>query len=302
MIGAVHRATIKLTLKMIKNYKFIIIPVCVLLLGCFIFFFLKNDNAALMHPKGLIAISERNLAATVVGIMMIIAIPVYILVTYTAIKYRDTNKKNKYTPDSIPSRLTVLLWWLIPTIIILILAVINWNSSHALDPFKPLDSNVAPLKIQVIALRWKWLFIYPDQDIATVNFIEFPINTPVNFELTADAPMSSFWIPKLSGQIYAMTGMGTKIHTITSIPGDYDGSATEINGSGFAGMKFIARASTESDFNKWVQKVKTSQKTMNMDSYQKLSTPSEYNPVDFYSTVDPDLYNKVIDKFLPAMK
>lgn len=293
------RATMMLVSIMIKNVKFISVAILVLLGAVIIFLLTQNDSFILLHPKGLLAHQERNLMVLVVSIMSIVAIPLYMLTLYIAVKYREGNNKNPYTPDKTAKPILVIMWWVIPTIIVLILAVINWKNSHALDPFKPLSTTTKPINIQVIALRWKWLFIYPEENIATINFIQFPTNTPVNFELSADAPMNSFWIPSLSGQIYAMTGMGTKLHITTDKPGDYAGSAAEINGAGFAGMRFIARAGSVSDYESWIQSVRQSQKKLDMSVYKTLSLPSEYNPVVYYSPVEPDLYNKVIDAYLP---
>lgn len=295
----VFRATMKVLIKMPKNIKFIAISLIVLLASLAIFLLVKNDSFVLLHPKGLLAIKERDLMITVVSIMLIVALPLYLLTLYIAVKYREGNKNNSYTPDKTAKPLLIVLWWVVPTVIVLILAVINWNNSHALDPFKPLNAKSKPITIQVIALRWKWLFIYPEQNLATVNFIEFPVDTPVNFELSADAPMSSFWIPSLSGQIYAMTGMGTKLHVIANKPGDYTGSAAEINGKGFAGMRFIARAGSKSEYDSWITQTKESQRPLNMATYNQLAEPTEDNPVEYFSPVEPDLYNKIIDKFLP---
>ncbi len=147
--------------------------------------------------------------------------------------------------------------WAVPIILIASLSVLNWKSTHELDPYQPIASNAPPLTVEVVALDWKFLFIYPQQNIATVNFIEFPVNTPLNFQLTADAPMSSFWIPQLGSQIYAMPAMSTQLHLIANSTGDFRGMDTEINGAGFSGMKFAARSVSQTDFNAWVASVKS---------------------------------------------
>lgn len=183
-------------------------------------------------------------------------------------------------------------------IIVATIAAITWKATHHLDPYKPINSKVEPVKIQVVALRWKWLFIYPKQNIATINFVQFPKDTPVNFELTSDAPMNSFWIPSLSGQIYAMTGMSTKLHLVADKEGDYPGSAAEINGVGFSGMKFTARSSTKDQFDEWVAGVKRDGKALSAKSYEKLSLPSINESVAHYSSVESGLYNKIIMKYM----
>jgi cytochrome o ubiquinol oxidase subunit 2 len=152
-----------------------------------------------------------------------------------------------------------------------------------------------------VALQWKWLFIYPEQNIATVNFVEFPNSTPVNFQLTADAPMNSFWIPELGGQMYAMPGMSTQLHLMADRPGEFNGSAAEISGKGFSGMKFIAKATSQKDFDTWVKSVKQSSNMIDLSKYNKLAEPSENNPVITYASVEKDLYNSIIMKFMPAM-
>lgn len=281
-----------------------IIPVVVffVLLFAFLLFVSSGQDVALFNPKGIIALKERNLMILAVLLMMVLAVPVYILTFIIAVKYREGNKKAKYAPELKPGKLFEAMWWVVPTIIILILAVINWKSTHELDPFRPLQSDKKPILIQVVALRWKWLFIYPEQNIAAVNFVQFPAKTPINFELTSDAPMSSFWIPSLSGQIYSMTGMGTKIHMMADSSGDFHGSAAEINGKGFSGMRFVARASSNEDFDMWVKKVREESRFLSLSEYKNLARPSENNPVVFYSSTEKDLYNKIIDKFSPSQQ
>ena len=150
----------------------------------------------------------------------------------------------------------------------------------------------------MVALRWKWLFIYPEQGIATVNYVQVPTGTPVTFELTADdAPMSSFWIPNLGGMLYAMTGHVNHLNLLAETPGDYPGSSAEINGAGFAGMKFTARATSMADFEAWVRLVKPSSEVLNAAEYERLLEPSENNPAVVYASVDRDLYDKVLMKY-----
>jgi cytochrome o ubiquinol oxidase subunit 2 len=262
-------------------------------------FYAISNNIALLNPKGIIALQERNIIYLDVFLMFLVVIPMFIIALLIAHKYKEDSKKAKYVPDWKNSKLLVLVWWTVPAVLVLVLAVINWKNTHALDPFAPLESNVKSLTIQVIALRWKWLFIYPEQNIATVNYIQFPVDTPINFELSSDdAPMNSFWIPQLGGQMYAMTGMGTKLHLIANTIGDFSGSAAEINGAGFSGMRFVARSSSNEDFERWVEKVHKSSKTLDADEYDMLSKPSENNPVVFYSSTVPGLYNKIIMKYM----
>jgi cytochrome o ubiquinol oxidase subunit 2 len=251
-------------------------------------------------PQGPIALQERNLIVLAVLVMLVVAIPMLILLYTFAWKYRDGkgNKNTVYDPEHVGSALRQLAWWAIPAVIIVAIAIINWKSTHALDPTNAIASNVPPLTIQVVALEWKWLFIYPAQGIATVNFIQFPVNTPVHFELTADAPMSSFWIPQLGSQIYAMAAMQTQLNLEANTIGEYTGKDTEINGAGYAGMTFLAKSSSQADFNAWVASVQNSSSPLTMDTYNTLATPSQNNAEAFYSSVDKNLYDAILMKYM----
>jgi cytochrome o ubiquinol oxidase subunit 2 len=183
-------------------------------------------------------------------------------------------------------------------VIIAILAVTTWKSSHELNPFKPLVTGKKPLSIQVVALTWKWLFIYPEQGIATVNFVQFPKNTPINFEITSDAPMNSFWIPQLGGQIYCMPAMRSKLHLIAEEAGDFMGVSANLSGKGFSGMKFTAKSCEESEFSQWVGSVSGSGKQLDMQGYRQLAMPSEYHPVEYYTLAQPDLFDRVLMQYM----
>lgn len=233
---------------------FIIISLLVILIA--VLFLHGSESVAVLHPKGWVGVQERNLILKTSFIMLLIVIPVVILTIYFGWKYRDGNPKAEYQPEWDNSHRLEALWWGVPCVVVIVFAVWTWTSSHELDPYKPLKSDVKPVRIQVIALDWKWLFIYPEERIATVNFIQFPENTPLNFEITSDAPMNSFWIPELGGQIYAMAGMRTKLHLIANHIGSYRGVSANISGEGFAGMTFAAKASTQEEFDAWIQEVR----------------------------------------------
>ncbi len=264
--------------------------------------FLFYGDIAVLNPKGMIAHQESDLIITSTLLMLIVVIPVFVMSFIFAWKYRASNKKAKYDPDWDKSVVAESIWWGVPCIIILVLSILAWKSTHTLDPYKPIDVTTKPLKIQVVALQWKWLFIYPEQNIATVNFFQFPEKTPVDFEITADAPMNSFWIPQLSGQIFAMPGMKTKLHVIADGVGNYRGSSANISGTGFAGMTFVAKSSTQADFDEWVESVKQSPKALNLDEYKQLAAPSTNNPVASYVLASEDLHNWIIMKYMMPMK
>lgn len=267
---------------------------------------LTGCKLAVLDPKGTVAIHEKHLLIDAVSLMLIIVIPVILLALWIAWKYRASNTKAHYSPHWGHSTILELGWWLIPCVIIFILAVITWRSTHLLDPYRPLhvvvnDVEVEPITIQVVSLDWKWLFIYPDQKIATVNFVEIPINTPIRFLITSDAPMNSLEIPQLAGQIYSMPGMRTKLFIDAKETGDYNGFSANFSGDGFSGMKFVVRATSTEDFSKWVQSVQQSPEKLTMDVYNQLALPSENNKVEYFSLAEPDLFNNVMMKYMMPM-
>jgi cytochrome o ubiquinol oxidase subunit 2 len=281
-----------------SKIKFILFLFLCSIFAAALFSFFRTHTIAMFDPQGAIALQERNLMIIAAFLMLVIVIPVFIMTAAIAWRYRASNAKAKYSPDWDHNGWYELLWWGFPCVIIIILGIVTWQSSHALDPYRPLMSASPPITIQVVALDWKWLFIYPDQNIATVNFIQFPVGTPVNFEITADAPMNSFWIPRLGGQIYAMPGMSTQLHLIADGAGDYKGLSANFSGEGFSGMQFIARASSQADFDVWLASVRQASTTLDAAAYAALAAPSENVAPIFYSTVDKDLYNTEIMKYL----
>lgn len=259
--------------------------------------YISSHDIPVLNPKGLIGIKERNLIVTASELMLIVVIPVFILAWIFAWRYREGNVKAKHTPDWEHNYIAEYCWWGVPVVIIVVLAVITWKSSHELSPFKPIEAEKKPLAIQVVALEWKWLFIYPEQGIATINFVQFPEKTPVNFEITADAPMNSFWIPQLGGQIYAMPAMRTKLHLIANEIGMFRGASANLSGKGFAGMTFTAKSSSQNEFDQWVQQVRQSSDRLDFEYYNQLVEPSEYNPVTTYSLMQRDLFDQIVKKY-----
>lgn len=258
-------------------------------------------NLQLLHPQGYIAQIQSQLLWGALILAAFIGISVVGITFFIAFRYKDGNLKRKYLPDWTGGKILVAVWWAIPIIFVLILSIIIWKTAHEVDPYKPIASNNPPIIIQVVALPWKWLFLYPQQKIATVNFIEFPVNTPINFQLTADAPMNSFWIPSLGGQIYAMAGMVTQLHLLANKTGDFPGGAAEMSGEGFSDMNFIARSTSKEDFDTWIKNVKRSKKKLNFFQYNNLAQPSTNSPQAFYVLSDNDLYNKIVMKFMSPM-
>jgi cytochrome o ubiquinol oxidase subunit 2 len=263
---------------------------------------LHGNNVALIDSKGMIAHEQRQLLFVVVAILLVIAIPALILIYFIAWKYRESNTKAARDTKARNNRMLVSNMWLVPCMFALVLAMIMWPAAHRLDPKHVIDADAKPITIQVVSMRWKWVFIYPEQHIATVNFVQIPEHTPVTFMLTADeAPMSSFWIPNLGGQLYSMTGHMNQLNLVGDTQGDYVGSSAEINGAGFADMKFTARVSPRNAFDFWVNNVKLSGGTLNQAEYQKLLKPSENNPAASYAAVDGELYDTVLMKYMASM-
>lgn len=283
---------------MSKKYKLITAGAISLVAALLIKHYFRNANFAVLNPTGSIALSERRIMFQALALSLVVVLPVFALTLFITIKYRETNHQAKYLPEWDHNRLIETIWWGIPTILIIILSTITWNSSHQLDPFKPINSSTKTMTIQVVALQWKWLFIYPEQHIASVNFVQIPINTPIDFEITADAPMNSFWIPQLGGQIYAMPGMSTNLNLIANQVGDYRGSSANLSGKGFASMVFVAKVSLLSDFDAWVKSAQSSKAVMDQIEYDKLAMPSSNNPPVRYAVTDSRLYDKTVMKYM----
>ena len=283
---------------------------------CFIApLFLTGCGAVLLNPKGVVASDQKDLLILSIGLMLIVVIPVIFMTFFFAWKYNDKRKFEKYSPNWAHNTKLEIVCWFVPCVIIIILAYLVWTSSHSLDPYKPITkvpnnigvyslhegkkiSHAKPIVIEVVALDWKWLFIYPEYNIATINFIQFPVDTPLAFKITADAPMNSFVIPALGGQIYAMEGMQTKIHYLATEEGVFRGRSTNYSGKGFSGMKFLARSSSEKDFKRWINKVKQEGNFLSLEEYNLLTKKSTNNRVQYFSSVKSGLFDSIIMKFM----
>ena len=267
--------------------------------SAYIMHFLKDSNTSTLNPKGSVAAEQTHLIYLVAAIVLGVAVPTLMLLYFTAWKYRASNNKATYEPGAHNGKTFVFSIWAIPTLAMLILALILVPVTRRLDPKKPVDNGRVPITIQVVALRWKWLFLYPEQQIATINNITIPKNQPVTFELTADeAPMSSFWIPNVGGQLYAMTGHVNRLNLMATEIGEYHGASAEINGPGFADMRFTAKVTSDQDFQKWVNQIKRESTQLDESVYNNLRKPSEDQPTASYYPYAPDLYNNVVMKYM----
>ncbi|WP_329772621.1 ubiquinol oxidase subunit II [Stenotrophomonas maltophilia] len=262
---------------------------CVGLSGC---------DWVLLDSKGMVGLAQRDLILICIGLMLIVVIPAIVLTFVFAWRFRAGNTKAKYTPDWSHSTKVEIVVWGVPLIIIAVLAVIVWKSTHELDPYKPLDVAGEPLHVDVIATDWKWVFVYPDLGIATVNQLNFPANRPLAFNITSNSTMNTFFIPQLGGQIYAMAGMRTQLHLIANEPGQFRGMSGNYSGHGFSNMKFIATASSNEDFERWVAEVRNAPAALSFTQFKALAAPSKNAPVQHFSSVEPLLFKKVIDQFI----
>lgn len=259
---------------------------------------LAGCDIPVIHPKGMVASEQRDLMITSLLLMLIVVVPVIILTLVFTFRYRDTNQKAKYTPDWDDNAKLEIIWWSVPIVIIVILASITWRTSHELDPYKELAVKERPIEIQVVALPWKWLFLYPEQGIAVVNHVRFPVEAPVNFKITAQAPMNSFWIPHLAGQIYAMEGMQTKLSVKADTLGSFPGYSANFSGEGHNGMKFIAKASTRAEFDAWVDSVKKAQGALTRGAYDSLAEPTMDDPVRTWASFQPGLFLEIMMSYM----
>jgi cytochrome o ubiquinol oxidase subunit II len=230
------------------------------------------------------------------AIMLVVVIPVILATLGFAWWYRSSNARASRSTDEGYEGRTEFVLWSIPTLIVILLGGVIWISSHQLDPRAPIPTNVNPLRVEVVALDWKWLFIYPDQGIATVNQLVVPAATPVSFRLTSATVMNSFFVPQLGSQIYTMGGMTTHLNLLADAPGEYPGFSAMFSGDGFADMRFIAKAVPAGDFDSWVAQVRGSGSALDLPAYAELAKPSQAVPPKTYRSVEPQLFDRIIEQ------
>jgi cytochrome o ubiquinol oxidase subunit 2 len=250
----------------------------------------------IFSPKGPIALAERDLLFTAFFVMLVVLVPVFLLALFIVFRYRASNAKAVYAPEWDSNTLDAAVW-LVPAAIVIALGYLSWTYSHRLDPYKPLVSDRPALEVQVIAQDWKWLFIYPEQGIASVNELVFPSGRPLSLKITSDTVMNSFFIPALAGQIYAMAGMRSELHLLADAPGRFRGRNMQYSGRGFAEQHFAAIATTAVDFEAWVAKARQAPQRLDDVTYKELAKPSESHPVTYYAAVAPNLFDTVVLKF-----
>jgi cytochrome o ubiquinol oxidase subunit 2 len=266
---------------------------------------LAGCNTVVMNPSGDIAAQQGHLIVVSTLLMLLIIVPVIALTIFFAWRYRKNNTSAKYEPDWDHSTKLELVIWGAPLLIIIALGLLTWISTHLLDPYRPLTrldakrplaADVKVLEVQVVALDWKWLFIYPEQGIATVNELVTPVDVPVRYKITASTVMNSFYIPALAGQIYAMPGMQTTLNAVINKPGNYEGFSANYSGAGFSHMRFQYHGVSQSDFDAWVKNTKAAGGSLDRANYLTLEKPSERDPVRRYGAIDPALYDAILNR------
>lgn len=275
--------------------------IAVAIIGTLVFF-TQGRDIPVLDPQGTIAEQQYVLILITVALGVFVVVPVFVLLAVIAIKYRAGNTKAKYDPDLEGNKVLEFFWWGIPCLIILALAIITHISTHALDPYKELASTKEPVTVQVIALKGNWLFLYPNDDTATLNFMNIPEDTPVNLSITSDAPMNSFWVPALAGQVYAMSGMTTKLHIMADAPGSYNGTTANISGETYAEMRFKVHSMTEADFATWLKEAAQSDNMLTSEAYAKLAGPEGRKSETTYMLMAPNLFDDVIMKYMSHEK
>ncbi|MBI1172897.1 ubiquinol oxidase subunit II [bacterium] len=255
-----------------------------------------------LAPAGDVAAQQRDLLLISTGLMLLIIVPVMGLTLFFAWKYREGNDKARYAPEWGHSTKLELVIWSAPLLIVICLGALTWVGTHLLDPYRPLSRPAGstavqepPLRVEVVALDWKWLFIYPDQGVAAVNDLAVPVNRQVEFTLTSANVMNAFYIPAMAGMIYAMPAMETKLHGVFNVKGDFQGLSSHYSGAGFSGMRFKAHAVDGPDFDAWIARAKASGQTLDRARYLTLAAPSQNEKPAFFASVEPDLYDRVVN-------
>jgi len=256
--------------------------------------FLGGCSGGVLDPKGPIAAAERLIMLNSTGIMLAIVIPTILATLGTAFWFRASNTRARYLPDFDYSGRLELLVWSIPIMTVLLVGGVAWVSSYELDPPKPIASTEKPVRVQVVSLDWKWLFIYPDQGIAAVNHLTVPAGTPISFELTSSGVMNSFFVPQLGGQIYTMFGMVTRLHLLADHTGTYRGMSANYSGAGFSSMHFKVEVIPAERFAQWVTATRGNGPVLDKQAYNTLVKPSEAVAPFTYRTVAPDLFSDIV--------
>lgn len=277
--------------RLVRTARLLLLAVLPLLAGC--------SELVVLEPKGPIGAGDRAVILEAFGVMLVVVIPVILMSIAIPWRYRAQNTDAAYAPDWHHSTLIEAVIWLVPALIVAVLGALVWSSSHRLDPYKPLVADAPPVRVEAVSLDWKWLFIYPDLGIATVNQLVFPAKTPLALRLTSDSVMTAFFVPELGSQIYSMAGMQTQLNLMADEPGHYWGDNTQYSGNGFHDMHFEAKAVTPDEFQHWVEQVRQSPDRLDTEGFAQLEQPSKgWAPVRHFSSVVPGLFESIMGKFM----
>ena len=257
-------------------------------------------NRGILDPVGPVAAAEKTILINSTAIMLAIVVPTMLATAAVAFWFRRGNAKAVYRPDWEYSGAIELVVWAIPALTILLLGGITWIGSHQLDPARPLDSKVPPVRVEVVSMDWKWLFIYPDQGIATVNQLVVPAGTPVNFRLTSATVWNAFFVPQMGSMIYTMPRMTTQLNLQADKPGLFEGRSAQFSGDGFPGMEFKVHSVTPQQFAAWAAGAKGSGPMLDARAYSELSKPSSDVKPMIFSGVAPDLFAAIVTGRAPA--
>jgi cytochrome o ubiquinol oxidase subunit II len=250
--------------------------------------------AGVLDPQGPVAAAERLILLNATAIMLVVVLPVIVLTLAFAWWYRASNTRAAYQPDWSYSGPIELVTWSIPAMVVILLGAVGWIGSHQLDPARKLQSDSKPIRIEVVSLDWKWLFIYPDHGVAAVNELVIPTGIPVEFVLTSATVMNSFFVPQLGSQIYTMPGMTTQLNLLAARPGDYPGLSANFSGDGFSDMRFLVHAVPATDFDHWLARTREAGPALDADAYSQLARPNSNADARTYGSVDPNLFQRIV--------
>lgn len=266
---------------------------------------LSGCNLQVLNPAGDIAARQGNLILVATALMLIVIIPVIALTFWFAWRYRASNTQATYKPDWDHSTQLELVIWGVPLLIIIALGAVTWIGTHLLDPYRPLGriaegrpvpEAVKPLEVQVVALDWKWLFVYPEYGVASVNQMAAPVDRPITFRLTSSSTMNAFYVPALAGMIYTMPAMETKLHAVMNKAGDYEGFSSHYSGAGFSHMRFRFHALSDEGFDRWIEEARAGGQALTRAEYLQLEVPSSREPSRLYASVDAGLFDAVVNR------
>jgi cytochrome o ubiquinol oxidase subunit II len=256
----------------------------------------------ILDPQGPIGAAEKTILIDSVGIMLAIVLPTIVAIFAFAFWFRASNTRAFHWPDWEYSGRIELVVWSVPALTVILLGGVAWIGAHQLDPARPVEGADKPLTIQVVSLDWKWLFIYPDQKIATINTLTVPAGAPLQFELTSASVMNVFFIPQFGSMIYTMNGMATRLNLRADKPGSFQGLSAHFSGDGFSDMNFDVHVVPAEQFSKWVQDVSGSEKALDERSYSQIASPSMKSEQAIYRLADADLFHAIVTQKLPPAK